>query len=266
MRFIFLLLPIFLVSCVNNYEKFYTSTGVNISHPRVLVTNEEPEILRIDQASVEASMNQLSENGYMQIGYSSFNSAEANDNNLIAFAKKIKATKVLLYKNYTNTMSGSMPLTLPNTQTSYHSGNVNAYGYGGSSFGSYSGTSTTYGTQTTYIPYNTRRYDHGAAYFVKRKPGGLGVGFRDLTVEERQSLDSNFGAAITIVVKGSSAFKNNMMAGDLVTKIDGQEVQDGNHFAEIIKTKYGKNTVHFTLYRSGKMKDLTMDIDPEFKE
>lgn len=266
MRFILLLLPIFLVGCVNNYEKFYTSTGIDISHPRVLITNEEPEVIRIDQASVESSINQLSENGYVQIGYSSFNAAEANDNNLIAFAKKVKAAKVLLYKSYTNTVSGSMPLTLPNTQTTYQSGNVNAYGYGSSSYGSYSGTSTTYGTQTTYIPYNTRRYDHGAAYFVRRKPGGLGVAFRDLTIEERQSLDSNFGAAITIVLKGSSAFKSNMMAGDLITKVDDQEVQDKNHFAEIIKTKYGKKSVQFTLYRNGKMKELNMNIDPEFME
>ena len=51
--------------------------------------------------------------------------------------------------------SGTIPITTPTTQTTYHSGNVNAYGGGYNSYGNYSGTSTTHGSQTTYYNYTS---------------------------------------------------------------------------------------------------------------
>jgi hypothetical protein len=60
--------------------------------------------------------------------------------------------RVLEYKFW---QSGSIPITVPTTQETYHTGNMQTQGWGiGSNYSSnYSGTSTTYGNQTTYYNY-----------------------------------------------------------------------------------------------------------------
>ena len=57
--------------------------------------------------------------------------------------------RVLEYSNQRNIQFGGYTTTVP--QTTYSSGNVNVYGTGGSAYGNYSGTSTTYVQKTTPI-------------------------------------------------------------------------------------------------------------------
>lgn len=55
--------------------------------------------------------------------------------------------RVLEYSNQRNIQVGGYTTTVP--QTTYNSGTANVYGTGGSAYGSYSGTSTTYVQKTT---------------------------------------------------------------------------------------------------------------------
>jgi len=55
--------------------------------------------------------------------------------------------KVIEYINSRNVQMGGYTYTTP--QTTYHSGNVSTYGYGGSAYGNYYGTSTTYVQEQT---------------------------------------------------------------------------------------------------------------------
>lgn len=55
--------------------------------------------------------------------------------------------RVLEYRRERNVQIGGYTTMVP--QTTYNSGTVNAYGAGGSAYGTYSGTSTTYVQQTT---------------------------------------------------------------------------------------------------------------------
>ena len=57
--------------------------------------------------------------------------------------------KVLEYDRHRNVQIGGYTTTVP--QTTYNSGTANVYGTGGSAYGTYSGTSTTYVQQTTPI-------------------------------------------------------------------------------------------------------------------
>jgi hypothetical protein len=111
------------------------------------------------------------EAGYLLIGVSSFNAGEdVSENGALEQAKRIHADTVIIYRHYTNTLSGMMPLTVPNTQTgtAYHSGTIYDSG-GGSAYYSGSSQITTYGTSTTYVPYNVARYDYFATYWVRLK-------------------------------------------------------------------------------------------------
>jgi hypothetical protein len=55
--------------------------------------------------------------------------------------------RILQYSNQRNIQFGGYTTTVP--QTTYHDGTVNTYGNGGSTYGNYSGTSTTYVQKTT---------------------------------------------------------------------------------------------------------------------
>ncbi|RFC31101.1 MAG: hypothetical protein DID91_2727704414 [Candidatus Nitrotoga sp. MKT] len=55
--------------------------------------------------------------------------------------------RILEFSNQRNVQIGGYTTTVP--QTTYNSGTANVYGTGGSAYGTYSGTSTTYIQQTT---------------------------------------------------------------------------------------------------------------------
>jgi len=246
---LFLLPFFFFFAGCNPYTQFYTdfTGGRNITEdPNYIISSGKPKLLY--GGNVQDDFKRMSENGYVLLGTSSFNAAAVNQNMALEHAKKIHAETIIIYSEYTNTVSGSMPLTVPNTQTSYHSGSI--YGSGGG-FANYHGSSTTYGTQTTYIPYNVRRYDYYAGFWVKAKPQSLGVNIGDLTDELRKEIESNKGAYIISVVKGSPAFNNDLLAGDIIRKINNTEVIDMVQCKNALSENKGKQ-VEIEIFRNGK--------------
>ncbi|MCH6590938.1 MAG: PDZ domain-containing protein [Proteobacteria bacterium] len=184
--------------------------------------------------------------GFFAIGWSSFNAGQISDEMAIAQAKKVGADRVVVYRIYRNTQSGNIPVTLPNTQTAYHSGSV--FGAGGSAM--YSGTSTTYGTQTTYIPYSIDKYDHTATYWRKIRQGGLGVGMGELSTADRQRIGSNKGTRIMAIRKGSAAFNADILEGDIIRRIDDTIIIDRSHAGKILRSKSGSE-ITLVLDRAG---------------
>jgi hypothetical protein len=106
----------------------------------------------------------LEKRGYVPIGSSDFNAAsnKVSEDQLRKQAESLGAAAVLVSSHYTHTVSGAMPLTLPNTTTSYTNGNAMVTGSGGIANVYGSATTTTYGTQTVMMPYNIQRSDFTA--------------------------------------------------------------------------------------------------------
>lgn len=252
--YVFIAAVIILVQgCATPYSQFYFSRtgGMDITKdPTVIVTNEEPKLFR--GSDKKKDVLAMRENGYKMVGYSSFNASNVDQNGAIAQAKKVHASVVLIYSQYRNTVSGVMPLTLPDIQTSTTSLYGNAYHSGGGS-ANYSGsaTTTTYGSKTTYIPYSVNRYNYLATYWVKRK-FRLGVFVIDLTPEIKKEVQSNKGALVIAVVKGSPAFQSDILEGDVLKSIDHTEIYDARGLSNIVAKYEGQNVV-ITIYRSGKL-------------
>jgi membrane-associated protease RseP (regulator of RpoE activity) len=188
----------------------------------------------------------MSREGFFMVGWSSFSAGQISDEMAIAQAKKVGADRVVVYKDYRNTKSGVIPLTLPDTRTAYHSGSV--FGSGGSAM--YSGTSTTYGTQTTYIPYSVDRYNYGASYWRKIRQGGLGVSVINLSTADRQRIGSNKGTRIVAIQKGSAAFNADILEGDIIRRVDDTIIIDMSHAIKIIRSKLGSE-ITLVLDRAG---------------
>jgi serine protease Do len=112
-------------------------------------SGNEPWIMSAG-ADPKADVRRMYEDGYSVIGVSAFVGAAAAQSGAIEQAKKVGAAAILIGAKYRNTETGSIPITTPTATTSYSTGNVNAFGSGGSAFGTYAGSTTTYGTQTTW--------------------------------------------------------------------------------------------------------------------
>ena len=256
-----LALAVVLGAC-NPYNKFYTPTP-NLS---LMVTPSDfakpVEPVLIAGIARDRDDARLYEAGYVMIGTASFNAqlSSLRNESALALAWELEADRVVVYETYTGTVAGVVPLTVPNTQTSYFSGRVSGYGGGSTRF---SGSATTYGTSTTYIPYSHRYYDHYATYWRKLrhgrklKPPGLGIYVRQLSPQQRR--DSGGGIEVVLIPRGSAAFKSDLLGGDIIRSIGTDEIVDARSMFSVIPKYYGRKTT-FTVIRSGREIDLTIDI------
>jgi len=254
----------------NPFSEYYEDRtgGIDVSKSgNVILPIGEPKI--IHGMDKKADEEKMWEEGYNLLGFSSFISGNATKEQLIAQAKKVKAEVVFMYADYANTISGAVPLTLPDNQiittnsmgTSNSSGNI--YGYQGSASysgrGSYSGnsTSTIYGTKTTFIPFSQNRYACFAIYWIKMKKSVFGAIAIDLTSEQREKIGTNKGVFVRAVVNDSPAFNADIFKGDIITKVNDEDVFGSNSLNDITYKNIGKK-VTLTIIRNDKT--LTKEI------
>lgn len=150
----------------NPYKQFF-SKAMDSGIPLQDSVNN-PSISVVNRSEFLSQKEYLRKQGFVLLGDSEFSAGEVLTRNdqAIAHAKNIGASHILIARSYEGTRSGNLSLTTPTQNTTYHSGNVNLYGTDGSfNTGSYYGSSTTYGTQTTNIPYSVTRYNVLASFF-----------------------------------------------------------------------------------------------------
>jgi|TARA_B100000315_G_scaffold121526_1_gene111339 hypothetical protein len=241
---------LFIWSCAasNPYTRFYKSrleeNKTVQDYPNFIISSEGPKIY--STSDMEGDIIKLKKKNYQMIGYSSFNAGSVNSNQAITQAKLVGAEIVLISYKYTNTVSGNIPLTLPDTETSTtkHSGSI-----GGDSY--YGTSKTTISTKKTYnIPYNTRRYDYGAVYFVKSKPLILGISFEPIPDEIRKLIKRNRGVYVTLVVDDSPAYYADLVNGDIIISIEGEEINKLQDLYSLLK-KHSGNRTKFSIIREG---------------
>ena len=262
MRILALLTLTCLGGCANPFATFYTDTagGIDVTtSDRVILSDEPPKAYAGND--IEADRQTMLQNGYTMVGYSHFNAANATETQMLGQAKKVSAEIVVYYSEYTNTVSGSVPLTLPTTQTSTTNMQGTAYGSGGWATMSGTAITTTTGSQTTYIPYSTNRYDFSATYWVKLRPMALGVHFEDLTPETRKRIGSNKGVFITTVINDSPAFMADFFPGDIVKSLNGRDVVNQQDFTTRIGAVAGQK-VEIQLLRDDGLITKTVQLRP----
>lgn len=109
---------------------------------------------------------------------------------------------------------------------------------------------TTY--SSAYGSINSRnRYNHAAVFFVKMtKPGNsIGFVFRNITFDMQKILKRNTGAEIDIVYVNTPAFYANIVSGDIVTAVNGQDITTANDLNNAIKDLKHGDSITLTLLR-----------------
>lgn len=250
------------LGCKNPFTEFYRDNGAAaLISDGVIARADYPN--RQSGTNPEDDYLTMIENGYEALGYSSFNGGtNVNWEDAIEQGKKLGASVVILYNpKHSGTRSGVYTQSIPTTTTSYSTGTATAYGPGGTVNAYGSGITTTYGTQQVAVPYTVNRYDYMATYWAKViKPPILGVRWRDLTGEERTALGSNKGARIVAVVKGSPAFKADILRNDILKKINGMEVVDIAEAGRLTHMFRGL-TVSIELIRNGQVRTFEMTLN-----
>ncbi len=241
----------------NDWEKFYHSLGRGYD---VTPATSDPEVL-MSSGDADRDIDEMWRKGYGAIGYTSFSTSNNNTSDGVRLAKKLKASYVILSAKLTSSNTVSMPLTLPNTTTSHTTGNASVSGSSGYATGTYSGTTTTYGNQTTYIPITISRFDKGAIYFSPIIKSGSGIYARELTPEEMVLYDTRRALVVRSVRDGSPAYNSDIFPGDVILQVNGAPADFDNWHRALIDDKPLK--VHFV--RNNQQRDLEMSIPPEWR-
>lgn len=251
--FVIMLACVAIAGCATGYSQFYQplpSADQTLAR-RVAPAPEQPIVERTsgDWRDITDRYARL---GYVPLGSSSFNSGQdKDDEDAVEQGQEIGADLVVIIQpRHTDTRTTSIPITTPTTTTSHTTGTATVYGNGGSATAHGNATTTTYGSRTTYIPMTVSRYDFGAIYFVKVKIQ-FGAYFRDLSDAERGSLQTNKGAAITLIVDGSPAYNCDVLVGDIVLTVNGERVSGAQGMMDLIQLHAGQSA-DLMLVRNGK--------------
>lgn len=227
-----------LAACANGYERFYKPAGMPFKSGFETFTGEPR--MQASSGDAKRDIYSMFEDGYGFVGESSFVGPAASETGATAQAKKVGAAVVILSRNYQSTATGAIPITTPTVTTAYNSGTVNAYGGGGYASGIYNGTTTVYGSETTYVPYSIDRYNQRALYFAPLVRKGAGVIVSKLDDQQKQRAGTNQGVEIVAVRKGSPAFQADMIPGDILLSANGQATYDLEATTRAINSSDGR--------------------------
>lgn len=219
--FIFLFTCLVTACTTNGYKNFYRDQtgGVPLNQLPVIIPTGEPRL--VSGSLLDKDIETMQEEGFYLLGYSSFNGPIQDSRDALDFAKTIRAEVVIVYSTYRNSVTSALPVSTPTTHTSY------TYPYG---------TTTTYGTQTSYVPYTVERYDQSATYWVSGKPSIFGLIVKDLSDEKKQEIESNRGVEVDVVIKGSPAFNSDFLKGDVIKSLNGSEIPDMSAYYKLERT------------------------------
>jgi len=255
------------IGCKNPYADFYHPYQTVVGNNLFVQPQGDPAIYSYS-TNVDQDNRAMRENGFVMVGYSSFNGNgnAGSQGNVIAQARTVGASVVMVKNARAGTQTGVMPYTTYNPGqiiTTNSSGTANAYGTGGYAYGNYQGTSTTYvpGTSSTQmIPYTVQRYDFLATYWARVSKIRLGVVYLNLPTEMRQRLQRNTGVVADLIMKGSPAFISNILVGDVILKVNDDEVIDSNGFGGLLNRYAGKQVI-LTIIRGSEQKTISLRLN-----
>lgn len=208
----------------NDWEKFFTPIPAAVAP---IPSSIAPQVVA-STGTFEGDIETMWKKGFVSLGYSHFNSPNSKTKDAERLAKKLKAKFLVVGTDLVSSSTASVPLTLPNTTTSSTNGRVSVIGSSGVTSGTYSGTTTNYGTTTTDIPMTVNRFDKFAMYFAEMLKFGTGIFGRELSAEEVAKYETQRAFAIRFVRDGSPAYLADLLPGGIVTHVNGNPADDSN--------------------------------------
>ncbi len=255
-----------LVAGCSGYKQFYRpaqgATPEVIAARRAASPPATPIVERSQPGNSQLILDAYAKRGYVMVGHSTFNSGmPESEDSAVQLGREVGADLVLILNpKYTGSVISTIPITTPTTTKSYSSGSATAYGPGGPVTAYGTGTTTTYGSTTEYVPLTVHRTDYGAVFFVKQR-FGLGIFTRDLSDDERQEFQSNKGATVRLVVDGTPAFDADILVGDVIMAVDGRNISSAKALSELLRESAGR-LIALSIVRRGQRIEKSVQLNP----
>jgi hypothetical protein len=226
----------------------------------LLPSNVDPEVIP-STGNGDNDLDVMWQRGFAPLGHTSFSTSNDKSKDAIRLAKKLKARYLTLGVGLESSSAASIPLTLPSSTTSTTYGSVSAVGSGGFANGTYSGTTTTSGTKTTYIPITINRFQKTAVYWAEVPKKGVGILTRELTPEEFTRLETRRAWVVRSVRDKSPAYYADILPGDIIAQVNGLPVDADTWWAEI---KTGK-PLQLKVMRNWQEREMKLEVPPEWQ-
>lgn len=255
-----------LCGCASNaYRDYYHSDlgDKQVSDiPDLLPCDGPLQIFTVSPESADEAVHEMLRKGYVRIGWSSFRggSKYISEADLISQAKEVRACAAVSASEYLSSNTTTIPLQLPQTTTSITNLNATVYGSGGSKSAYGTATTTTYGSQTTYVPITTQLYEGNAAYFVKRT-FKFGAILHDADISESKKLGRNGIYRVGTIVRGTPAFVSDIIEGDFILDVDSKRFGSSAELYDYLRTRQGQE-VGINLWRDGEVMTKKVTIAP----
>ncbi|MBL0057839.1 MAG: PDZ domain-containing protein [Elusimicrobia bacterium] len=247
-----------LAACGNPYRLNYVSVLDRLpAQPAFAPSTPTPRL--VEAKNPREDSLRLVEEGYAPIGYVKFNSVKADEQLALAQAKELGADVVLTSIQFTNVVNESVPTTVykgPETVRVEDRGNV---GYTGVNYNR-SQTVTYEGSyQTEFVNRETAFYDQKALFFRKLQAPVFGGAVSALPEEVRNSLGRNRGVVVRAVVNGSPAFRADVLKGDILIGLEGEDIIEPGEFYKRIESLAGRS-VSLSILRNGQALELPVKL------
>lgn len=197
-------------------------------------------------------------NGYGLIGESAFQGPPQADGALMPEAKTVGADLVLLSCKYLGSQDVAVPwiqYSPGQTYTTTSSGTVGNANFSGTS------TTTSPGTfSTQVVPITIQRYEYDAAFYRKFVPPIFGALPQALPAEIRQQLERNTGVIVWVVRNGSPAYNANILEGDVILKMNGEDVLSVADYVQRY-IKLAGQKVELEIWRNGQVKNISVQFN-----
>lgn len=212
MKLILITATVLLVGCTSSIQNRYSPFIIgdsSLSHIERLKPGEEPKIytsldMRLDSLILRSRHLQL-------IGILKLRGKGEDASSIRALAKEVGATAVLVDPKFIYENSLTMPPVYHGGTAIYYSKHIEKW-------------------------YTESVGDGGKALFfaINIQKVRVGVGLRNMPQDPRKPHTRQNGAIIDIILEDSPAFSSNLRPGDILVKVNGEEVIDGTHAQELI--------------------------------
>lgn len=246
-----------LAGCVTNPYKTRYSPEIHKKVPKgeALVfapSSGRPELL--SSTDIKADAIQLLEQGYYPIGRSEFREQKIDGAAALRHARDIGADLVLVKQEHAGTGTYSVPVNdwQPDRRIITNETVASRNADGSSVALSERQTTTVIEGEyaTHYELQSVDYYEHTAVYWRKLQPPRFGVYLAELDDATRKAIQSNKGVSVRAVVRRSPAFLADLFRGDVLRRVDGQEILGVEDFFEKIARKSGG--VDVDVWREGR--------------
>jgi C-terminal processing protease CtpA/Prc len=249
-------LLLYTVGCENPYRKNYLSTvekwpgGVS---QRLLKPQGSPRL--VTSADVKKDAQSMLESGYTLLGRAKFRDRKLDESLAVEQGESVGAWVVLVESKYVSTVTESVPFGqwIPDQTTITTEDTLVQHDPRKPPVVIQKQTvQTVQGEyQTTFVPQNVEYYDYSATFWAKTRRPLIGVLVQSLTDDLKKVLETNKGVVVKVVVRDSPAFNADVLKGDVLMKLAGEEIRSPDQFFDIVSRNAGKKVV-LDLFRNGR--------------